>query len=233
MLSGVLKGVVVSVVQSYGFIKDDEGVSYYFNPRKMAAGHDYGKLKVQTPVEFTPAAGPRGMLASNVMIPTFYEGVEQPKQFIALREGAALKDGCTVDEDNLVMIHSVWHESPEAARNELLQSAELAGATCVLDLSYHKRKFSSGNYIYTMHSFSGEAGIYTRSAFFAEEAAALKSKVRYQRDLDDTHELLAQVAVRLNQKRYKQENGWKATLAIVGGVVFMGGVLLMLGSLLL
>lgn len=82
-------GWVVSKGKSFGFIQNEVGAQYYFNPRLVELGVPYGSLEVGSEVFFNPKTKPRGLRAHSVRHldkrknPFYYE----PGAFYAERIG--------------------------------------------------------------------------------------------------------------------------------------------------
>lgn len=199
-----LRGQVVSIVSSYGFIRDDQGVSYYFNPGNVDKAQVYGELKVGIVVVFEAKAGPKGMVASKVKTVPMFEGIQVPSKIITLRDGKKLRDGEICNEGSLVCVHSAWHRSPNDAMNELMNVVEIAEANLAFDISIHKKTFSQGNYQYTMHSYSAWCGLYWRSFLTDSEDEAKQSGKNLTHRMEDSALYLEHEAKRLNGVRIKQ-----------------------------
>lgn len=200
-----MRGKIVSIVSNYGFIRDVQGVSYYFNPKRMDSTQPYSDLKTGMTVEFAAKAGPKGMIAMGVKAVQMYEGIQFPRQILSLRNGKKLRDGEQCDEDSLVYVQSAWHRAPNDAMNELMHVVGNADANLAGNIVLHKNTFSEGNYNYTMHSFSAWCGHYWKTFYTDNEQEALKSKSGKQDRIDDSAMYLAHEAKRLQLVRERQE----------------------------
>lgn len=212
----LLRGQVVSIVSGYGFIRDNQGVSYYFNPGKVDKGQVYSELKPGMAVVFEAKAGPRGMVASRVKAVPLFEGIEVPSRILSLRDGKTLRDGEKRDTSSLVCVRSAWHRSPNDAMNELMQVVQNAEANLAEDVTLHKQTFSEGNYNYTMHSFSAWCGLYWRPLFTDNEDEAKSSKSNLSNRIADSAMYLEHEANRLQMIRKKQESN-----PLIGFVIFV------------
>ena len=199
-----LRGQVVSIVSSYGFIRDDQGVSYYFNPGKVDKAQAYGELKVGMVVVFEAKAGPKGMMASKVKAVPMFEGIQVPSKIISLRDGNKLRDGEICNEGSLVCVQSAWHRSPNDAMNELMNVVKFAEANLASEITIHKKTFSQGNYQYTMHSYSAWCGLYWRSFLTDSEDEASQSGRDLTHCMENSALYLEHEAKRLNGVRIKQ-----------------------------
>lgn len=61
-----MNGWVVSKGKSFGFIQNEEGAQYYFNPHFVDFGVPYASLEVGSEVHFNPKPRPRGLRAHSV-----------------------------------------------------------------------------------------------------------------------------------------------------------------------
>lgn len=223
-----LRGQVVSIVSNYGFIRDNSGVSYYFNPTHMDKSQPYADLKPGSAVEFSVKAGPKGMIALDVKAVMMHVGVTIPGKLIMLRDGQTLRKGEFFDEMTLVPIQSSWHRSPNDALNELKKAIAGTGANLAIDLSVVKSTFSEGNYNYTMHSYVAHAGIYWTNVLTEDAAQANKSEALKNTHLNEVIDEVEREAQRLASIRKKQEESSFKT--VIQFVVFIS-VLLLLFSL--
>lgn len=207
-----MKGVVVSIVPSYGFIRDGAGTSYYFNPQRMAAGQDYSALKPNMAVEFTEKAGPRGMIADKVSIIEMHAGIEVPKKMITVRGDKRLPGDLIINEQHTQIMQSCWFKSPSDAMDELTHAALQSGANFIAGVTLHKRTFSEGNYNYTMHSFSGTVGTYGKARYFEDKRMAATSRLEAFSYQGEVVNAMAEIAAQMNKQRVSQESGYVGLL---------------------
>jgi hypothetical protein len=217
------RGQVVSIVSNYGFIRDNDNVSYYFNPKKLDKAQKYADLKTGTTVEFIPKAGPRGMIASAIKAVPMHQGITIPTKVLSLRGGQKLREGEQCDEDSLVLVQSAWHRSPNDAMSELLRVVDSGNANLAGNVTLHKQTFSEGNYNFTMHSFSAWCGVYWRNFFTEDEAEAQRSLEDKEERIETSEVFLNHEAKRLQQIREKQEAnpliGFIKIVLIVAGIL--------------
>ncbi len=201
-----MKGLVVSIMPSYGFIRDNAGTSYFFTPQRMASGQDYGEIKIDMALEFTQKAGPRGMIAENIRIVEMHSGVQVPRKLIIASGDEMLPNDLIIDECNFQVMQSCWFKSPSDAMDQLKSAASQSSANVIAGVKIHKRIFSEGNYKYTMHSFSGKVGTYSKHKLLEDKKMAATSRLEAFSFQGEVLNAMKVIAEDLDKKRAKQES---------------------------
>lgn len=223
------RGQIVSIVSSYGFIRDNDNVSHYFNPKRLDKAQSYAELKTGTTVEFTPKAGPKGMIATDVKAVPMHQGISFPSKVLSLRGGQKLREGEFCDADSLVLVQSTWHRAPNDAMSELLRVVDNGDANLAGNVTLHKQTFSEGNYNYTMHSFSAWCGLYWRTLSTENEQEAKRSLAGKDERIETSRMFLYHEAKRLQLIREKQEASPLA--GFIKAVMIVAAILVVLAAI--
>lgn len=148
-----MKGKVVSYISAkkYGFITGDDGESYFLHYSSLLNKTNEDKLVKGVIVEFDPTPTPKGMSAKKVKIPEVYFKKELAEFFITRQSQP--KYG-TVEKSH--SLSTRFFADPNKGREHIKQLAINSGCNAILNLSFEKSTFSTGNYSYTVHSFKGD-----------------------------------------------------------------------------
>ena len=157
-MTGTIKTFVEE--KGYGFIKGDDGKDYFFhenNVNKKEAICD-GSL-----VDFETKATPKGYSAVKIKIQT----TNKSTKYIVPDEVYTSKDrgvkGWETVETSDWTISGESRDSPDEAKEILLNRAHKIGANAVIQMTYYKTTGSEtsdsgrGTYKFTLHNFKGRA----------------------------------------------------------------------------
>lgn len=153
-------GSVVSVSGNYGFARDDEGISYYFNQRDLQGGLRINDIAIGDKLTFTPKAGPKGMIASGARKVETYPLYEAGKKIIHSKKPGPFRAHELPVNETFIRIQTVWYRSPDAARSQMDEVVESTGANAVINAQMLKDTWNDGNYYYSMHSYIADVGVY-------------------------------------------------------------------------
>jgi hypothetical protein len=135
--------------------------------------------------------------------------IEVPNHFITLKADNDLRDNEHFDGASLVRLTSPWYKSPDEAREIVVRSAKDCEANLILGAKMTKETFSEGNYKYSMHRFTGLAGVYFKYGKNAStnevslSRQSLLSRIETTaNDLEDQSQFLA----RLSKPPFKNFN---------------------------
>ncbi len=139
----------------YGFIRGDDGKDYFFHSSSFTDKTPPERVCEQAIVRFDPTANPKGYRAVNLSLvdssPTMkfvFPDVFMTSRSNHIRGWETLEYGWWV-------VHGSSKQSPEAAKQAVIDRAKQIGANAVIDLTYYKTTGASGNYRYTIHNFYG------------------------------------------------------------------------------
>ena len=153
-------GNVVSVSGSYGFVRDEEGISYYFNQRDLQGGARISDIAIGDKLTFSPKAGPKGMIASGARKVESYPLYEAGKKLIFSKKPNPFRAHELMFKETFIRIQTMWYSSPDAARSQMDEVVESTGANAVINAQMLKDTWNDGNYYYSMHSYVADVGVY-------------------------------------------------------------------------
>ncbi|GHV06120.1 hypothetical protein AGMMS50229_10360 [Campylobacterota bacterium] len=155
-----MKGIIKSflALQGYGYISGDDGKNYFFRSRSVSTDHD--SIIDGMPVHFEERATQRGYEAVNIFceIPSNISSIsyELPDRFHIFRDW--VKDGLEVLEESAWEVcgrTTISGESPEDAKDEMIERAKSLGANAIIFSRYNKGVGKEGTYKYRTHHFVG------------------------------------------------------------------------------
>lgn len=211
-----MQGTIISITERYGFIRNGNGVSHHFSPRSMLKGESYESLSIGKKVTFEPEAGPKGMRATRIKIVPSFSGRSAAHKFLVGKEGDhVFSQEDLQGEHYLARIQSQWYKSPSDAKDELFNCVKMAGANCLVNLTLHKRTFSEGNYNYTMHSWSGLAGVYFSDFEYETQEEAEAANAECLPHAEATKHKIVEMEKALSAQRARQESSGGFGLFII------------------
>ncbi len=216
-----MKGKVVSYISAkkFGFINGEDGESYFLHVSSLIDKANEVKLVRDVIVEFEPAPTPKGLAAKQVHVPeVFFK--KQPVPFFTARSNQP-KHGQVAARHTL---STRFFKDPNEGRSYIKELAAGTGCNAILNMDVEKRTFSSGNYKFTMHAFSGDFALVTEDVPCSKTAS---SDSLMQLDADvatiaDQFDIANQAEIKA---REKQLSSSKAGLLIFVAVIFIVGLL--------
>ncbi|WP_162266532.1 cold-shock protein [Vibrio tritonius] len=176
-----MKGRLVSYVTSkkYGFVNGEDGESYFLHASGLVNKSDESKLVKGIMVEFEPCPTPKGLSAKKVSISSVFFASKPVDFFIT--KASKPKYGDVVYQ---ATIATRFFEDLEDAKKHLRGLADKVGANAILSLKYEKETFRSGNYRYSVHSYTAELALVTEKLPLESESEAIASleDIRVRRD---------------------------------------------------
>lgn len=221
-----MKGKLVSYISNkkYGFINGDDGESYFLHFSSLNEKSDESKLIKGVVVEFDPTPTPKGLAATKVNVPEVYFKKKLVDFFITKNRKP--------QHGNVERIHSIntrFFKDPNEGRNHIKQLAIEAGCNSILNISFEKSTFSSGNYKYTVHAFKGDFALVSENIPCNLKAHESKSHEQLEFQAEQFTQKFKVVQSRESEARAKQlEKNYVALYIILGVVLLM--FILALGS---
>lgn len=150
-----MKGKVVSFVASkkFGFIKGEDGESYFLHVSKLKDKTQENKLIKDAIVSFDPMPTPKGLSATKVKLLSAYTGERLVPFFTAKGEP---KHGKVAYR---IKVNTCFTKEKDRAFLRLKTLAEQAGCNAVINISTEKRTFSAGNYFYSVFAHQAEFAV--------------------------------------------------------------------------
>lgn len=170
-----MRATVYAIDPQKGFARDTDGFEYYFNPRHFTDASQYGQASVGTVIEFEPKSARKGMMAVSVRVIEMFETPQYNPTFVkSFTDERAFTPGFHwVYMDQMVVVRSMASRNKNDALNSLIAHVKHCGANCITGLVREEHTVREGNYFYTMHTWSGKAGIY-RDVIQTEDEALAK-----------------------------------------------------------
>ncbi|WP_165311115.1 cold-shock protein [Vibrio ziniensis] len=167
-----MKGKLVSYVhdKKYGFVKGEDGESYFFHASSLIDKTNESKLVKGVIVEFDPVPTPKGLSAKRASIPDVLFSLNLVDFFIT--KSSKPKYGDVVHQSTIA---TKFFKDLDEAKAHLKDLAEKVGANAVLNLKHEKDTFSNGNYKYTVHAFTADLAIVTEKVPCTFEGEARNS----------------------------------------------------------
>lgn len=219
-----MKGTVVSITPNYGFIRDGEGISYYFSPKSMKAEEDYPDVKIGSCLEFEPQARPKGMAAQQATIIKTFTGYEDIDGFVTVRDGHQSPAGIAFASPRA--FQTQWYRSHAEAIENAERVVKELGGNAMINTRMMQKGFQEGNYHFSMFSLYVEGAIAVREVQMTDEGHANAS----WQDIHDRglllNEKIRQMAEWLDKQRKRQEDDGSTAvkilfLGVIAVVAFM------------
>ncbi|MBK1718620.1 cold-shock protein [Thiocystis violacea] len=154
-----MEGTVVSFVpdKRYGFLAGADGCSYFFHLSAFRPPQPSSAIGPGMLISFDPTPSPKGLRAQSLRIePTHAIQLVAPASFLVTKADRP-RSGCVLSEIPRIECRS--DVSIETAKAAVIALAVKLGANALLGLSYHRERGSEGNYIYSIHGYSGTPAI--------------------------------------------------------------------------
>ncbi|MCG3884435.1 cold shock domain-containing protein [Photobacterium leiognathi] len=174
-MNNLLNGKIASYVDyKYGFIKGDDGSSYFFHYSDL--DEDKSLITVGRSVQFTALATPKGMAAKNIKFAKDYIYKYLP-EFRLYRYGEKV-DG--IIEWSCQHITKDFH-TIEEARNSLIDKAHELGVNAVIDARLEtSQKTNINNYIHKVHSYTAELAILSNNGHCSTREEADRKTLHFE-----------------------------------------------------
>lgn len=177
-----MKGTLVSYVQTkkYGFVKGEDGESYFLHVSSLVDKTDESKLIKGVTVEFDPIPTPKGLSTKKVSIPEVIFELKLVDFFIT--KSSKPKYGDVVHQ---ATIATRFFKDLDEAKAHLKDLAGSVGANAVLNLKHEKDTFNDGNYKYTVHAFTADLALVTEKipCTFEGEARDALARIKSRKTL--------------------------------------------------
>lgn len=170
-----LNGKIASYVDNkYGFIKGDDGSSYFFHYSDFV--EDKSLITVGQSVQFTALATPKGMAAKNIKFAKDYIYKYLP-EFRLYRYGEKV-DG--IIEWSYQHTTKDFH-TIEEARNSLIDKAHVFGVNAVIDARLEtSQQTDLNNYTYKVHSYTAELAMLSNNGHCSTRKEADRKTLHFE-----------------------------------------------------
>lgn len=159
-----MRGIVKTYLseKQYGFIKGDDGKDYFFHNSAFTNKNDFNKLCEGVYLQFEQKATPKGYSAVQIKLveQNIIIGYEVPNE-VYTSKNTDIKGWEVIELSNWI-VHGSSRNSPDSAKEDIIDGAELVGANTILNMQYYKTTGSEpgtgkGTHYYTIHNFRGRA----------------------------------------------------------------------------
>ncbi len=214
-------GKVVSYISTkkFGFIKGDDGESYFFHFSSLMNKADESKLVRGVVVEFDPIPTPKGLAAKKVVVPEVFFKQQLVKFFTS--RSSQPKYGKVLSRRTLC---TRFFKDPNEGRSYINELAQESGCNAILNLEFEKTTFSSGNYQYTVHAFKGDFAVVVEDIPCAIEEAETAPGLEIEEKISEFERKFAVVNQRETQAREKQLSKSRTGLYLLVAVLFAIGL---------
>lgn len=157
-----MKGTIKTYLpnKKYGFIKGDDGKDYFFHASEFLDKRDRANICEEAFVQFDQQATPKGYKAKKCSLinPSDILTYVLPEDFITSRTNS-VRSWEIIEYGNWI-IHGSSKNSPDAAKRNAIEHAELINANGLINLEYYKTTGSEpgtgqGTHYFTIHNFRG------------------------------------------------------------------------------
>ena len=214
-----MKGKVVSYISTkkYGFITGDDGESYFLHFSSLLDKANENKLVKGVIVEFDPTPTPKGMSAKKVKVPEVHFKKQLTEFFITKKSQP--KYGKIEKSHSL---STRFFKDPNEGREHIKQLAIKSGCNAILNQSFEKDTFSSGNYQYTVHAFKGDFALVAEQSPCENKKIELDSYKEFQDLISKFDEKFKEVKEIEDEARKKQfETSYTGCLIFIGIFLFI------------
>jgi cold shock CspA family protein len=140
--------------KGFGFIKTDSE-SFFFHKSSFQTGVTASDILIGDYYSFELHPGKQGMVARNLTASTRIKCLRAAESFIFTKKKDPQKGDVLIRTE----VTSKMFKSPDDAKTHLQNAAKFAGCNSLLNLSYIKDTFSSGNYQYTVHGYKADLAL--------------------------------------------------------------------------
>jgi cold shock CspA family protein len=214
-----VRGKVVSYIsqKKYGFITGEDDESYFLHSSSLLDKANEKKLLKGVIVEFDPTPTPKGMSAKKVHVPNVYFKKSLVDFFIT--KSSQPKFGCVEKSHS---IETQFFKDPNEGREHIKKLAKETGCNSILNLSFEKNTFSSGNYQYTVHAFNGDFALVTESIPCAIEQISKDSVNKLQLLISEFDNKFKRVQeIEREARREQLESDYTALIVFIGIMFFV------------
>ena len=174
-----MRGVIANFLQSkgYGFIDGEDRNSYFFHIKEIRNLNE--TLTPGLPVEFEESLTSKGFKARNIKLSSHDLKYEIPDSVLTSK-GSEIKGWQIIERGSQTI--NISGDSPDEARQGVIETAQSRQATGVVNLEYYKTTGGSifSNYRYTVHNFRGTPVSLARKSihgkYHLEEIPLIKNK---------------------------------------------------------
>lgn len=145
--------------KNYGFIKGDDSKDYFFHKSSINE-HDLNKICEGALVTFDQKATPKGYNAVKISINSSSNIKYTIPNNIYTSKENKIKGWDVVDVADWI-VHGSSRNSPDEAKQDMINGVNLLGDNTVLNMQYYKTTGSEpgtgkGTHYYTIHNFRGQ-----------------------------------------------------------------------------
>lgn len=159
-MTGYIKSFIEE--KSYGFIEGDDGRDYFFHINNVNKNY-INKISDGRLVTFEPKATKKGYAADNIEIEI--KNIQNTYKYeipndVYISRDSRIKGWEIIENCNYILI-GTSKNSPDAAKRDIISSAEIIGANGLINFEYFKTTGSkpgtgNGTYYFTIHNFRAE-----------------------------------------------------------------------------
>lgn len=197
----------------YGFIQGEDGESYFFHKNDVT---DSGVgIKANKIVVFDANPTPKGMAARQVE-------VREPEGYIYLPPNSSdmiFSKTLQCGKGNAVLYNGnafiCEDRSPDKAKSALLDAARAHGFNAVLNVVRDQRAQSSGNYTFTVHSFTGTPALVRKPSPSMSPMAVSESEAELQSVIDQLKK------IEIASLYYPPKSQWNPIILLILAAIFM------------
>lgn len=208
-----INGKVVSYAESkkFGFIRDDDGQSYFFHISSLAKEFKSksSEVKIGLLVSFEPAAEPKGMAARKIEFVKMHR-VKKLSKF-KNHHKRKVESGEILDSKEF---RSRFYKSPHDAKSQLELMAKQAGANIIYSETISRVTWSKGNYNYTMHQCTASVGIHVNTVDVRDEFESEKSLTELSERMKG-FKIKSQEVIDAEEEAIRQQTKTDNTIGIV------------------
>lgn len=175
------KGKIISFVdkKNYGFIKGDDGESYFFHTSFLKEKSAASELAKGVRVEFDPAPAKKGLEARSLIVTQSIQG-KRFRKFIRTDKSTP-NDGII---ERSQFIKTKAFKDLNKGREHLKALVDKMGGNALLDYRYEKSTRMDGNYRYSVHSFSGNVAVVSETVSFSSEVDKSRAELILKRQIE-------------------------------------------------
>ena len=211
-MTGIIKTYLND--KNYGFIKGDDGKDYFFHKNSINK-YDINKICDGALVTFEQKASPKGYNAINILINSSDNINYKIPDTIYTSKNSSIKGWETVYLSQW-KVYGNSRNSPEDAKNNMINHAKAIGANCILNVEYYKTTGSepgtgSGTHYYTIHNFKG------RLANIGKKSLSGQYSLDDLSQIDQNAKILKEkLILKTNQAKQKRLLFWIVIFFIIG-----------------
>jgi len=188
----IQQGFIFSFKEKFGFIKNSEGESFYFDDRLFQKGENLSNIKIGAGVNFEAVSAKKGMRAKNIIFNSkfqtykpkndnvlqktkkqTYDGYKKGTRFIVGGQNFKMNSRFNA---NYKKFYTGEHRRIEDAKAEAFEIAKTMGVNFLIFESLETRQCNEGNYFYKMFHFTCMCGFYFEPKLFYSEEEGLRSQ---------------------------------------------------------